>query len=1208
MRTKIKNFSLLALTLLFANLAYGQGGANGTILGTVTDNSGAVVAGAAVDVTNLATNVTNHTQTTSSGDFTLPFLTPGAYRVIVQAPGFQKTVTDNVTLAVAQQARVNVSLRPGTVSESVEVQASAVALDTDTAAVTQTVTPTQIEQLPVENRNFVSLLFLGAGAVQTNGEQGQMRQGEGNAISINGGRPTSNNYTLDGLINTDTALNTPAVILSQDAIQEFKIQSETYSAEYGFSANQVNLVTKSGTNQLHGTAFEFLRNDAFDAKAPLQQSLPELRQNQFGFVVGGPVYIPKVYDGRNKTFFMVNYEGWRIRNGFDQSNFAVPDVAQLNGNFSASGLALPTSAGGTCTPTANTPCMPVDPSTGAAFPGNTIPSARFSLLAQQTLALNMFPAPNCVGCGGAGFNYRLAVTLPQTTDQETYRLDQELGRFGKVFFRYTTATYNNSNINGSLSLPFGVGTFNEKTESWMISHTATIGSSMTNNFRFGHLEPIAIQGGNPITAAQVSALGITGVYPNLPNYARLFPSIGLGTPYTGVGSQGNDTTTSDIPTWQFSDTLTLVKGRHTISTGFDYRHWLQRRDLSADFLGNFNYSNTTISTNGGGGNKGCPTALCGTGNAIADFLLGYYNNASTFQPGPFSPTNVAGNLNQYQFMYFAPFVQDDWKVSSRLTLNLGLRWDYRSVPTEKDNKMFWFDTANAGGGLCYADKALGTASVQSLGGPIAPDGNGFYRYCGRPNPASGSKKPFAPRIGLAYRLGDKTVIRGGYGIFFDSFETREIDDSGDIYPFVVRANNSPVTDVANCGTAGNPACNPKSTDNMFPPVPLHQVNAAQDGSQFFAVIISEHPHNPYVQQWSFSVQRELAKNTTFEANYVGNKGTHLLNRINIGQPLPPSNPAACDPLTGGDPTDINNSCPVSTRRPFQNITSANGFLDSEYNGYSNYNAGNLKLERRSSSLALLAVYTWAKSLDDKSAAAGVGSTNAFAGHMNEHDPRLDYGQSDFDVDHRFVASAVYQLPVGRGKRYGGDMNRALDAAVGGWQITTITTFQRGFPFSILCNDSNGLLLSFTQRCNQIGNPYPSGFHKGINQWFNNTLSTDTSNPSANGTCVAGNLSGVAFCQPLSGQFANSSRDIIRGPGINNWDMGIGKDFKFTERVAFQFRVEAFNVFNHHQYGFDPFTSTGIGAPVGDNPNNPGFGQIQAARPGRIIQFGGKIVF
>src|SRR6266568_4641535 len=1196
---------LLAVTLSFPNLLHAQGGANGTILGTVTDNSGAVLSNARVDVTNTGTNVTNRTQTTSSGDFTVPFLPPGTYRIAVQSPGFQKSLTDGVTLVVAQQERVNVTMKPGAISESVQVEASAVTLDTDSSAISQIVTQRQVDQLPLNGRNFLSLLFIGAGAVQTNGEQGQMRQGEGNAISINGGRPTSNNYTLDGLINTDTALNTPAVILSQDAIQEFKIQSETYSAEYGFSANQVNIVSKSGSNQLHGTAFEFLRNDAVDAKAPFQQKLPELRQNQFGFVLGGPIYIPKVYDGRNKTFFMVNYEGWRIRNGFDQSNFTVPDAAQLSGNFSASGLALPTQAGGSCTPVAGTtPCMPIDPLTGAAFPGNQIPSTRFSILAQQALGLNVFPAPNCVGCGGAGFNYRLAVTLPQTTNQQTYRLDQELGRLGKMFFRYTTATYNNTNINGSVSAPFGIGVFNEKSESWMISHTKDIGTHMINNFRFGHLEPIAVQGGTPMSASQASALGITGVYPNLPAYARLFPTITLGVPYANVGSQVNDATTSDIPTWQFSDTLAIIKGRHTINAGFDYRRWLQRRDLSADFLGDFNYANDTIANNGSNGSNGCTSQFCGTGNAIADLLLGYYSGATTFQPGPFSPTNVAGNLNQYQFMYFAPFVQDDWKATSRLTLNLGLRWDYRSIPTEKDNKMFWFDRSNPLGGLCYADKGLGTQTVSSLGGPIAPQGNGFYSYCGRANPADGSKKPFAPRVGFAYRLGDKTVLRGGYGIFFDSFETREIDDSGDIYPFVVRANDTP--------TANSSL--PKVTDQMFPPVPLHQVTPAADGSQFFAVIISERPHNPYVQQWSFSVQRELARNTTFEANYVGNKGTHNLNRVNIGQGPAAPNPSACDPLTGGSPTNTSANCLFSQRRPYANITGILGFLDSEYNGHSNYHAGNLKLERRSSSLALLAVYTWAKSLDDKSAAAGVGSNGGgFSGHMNDLNPGLDYGRSDFDVDHRFVTSLVYQLPFGHGKRFGGGINKGADLALGGWQLTTIATFQRGFPFSIVCNNNLLVMFSFDNRCNEIGNPSPSGFHKTIDSWFDNTLGLSPSDP-ANpqgipaASCVNPSLAGVAFCQTLNGQFGNSGRNILRGPGINNWDIGVGKDFKFTERVSFQFRTEAFNVFNHHQYGYDPFTSTAIGSPVGNNPNNPGFGQVTAARPGRILQFGGKVVF
>ena len=1170
---KVHQLVVCLFVVATASLLYGQGGANGTILGTVTDNSGAVVANAKVDVINIGTGVASHTETSADGNFTVPYLAPGGYRVTVEAPGFQKAVADNIVLAVAQQARVNVTMKPGAVSETVDVQASAVALDTDSSAVSQLVSQKQVEQLPLNGRNFLSLLFIGAGAVQTNGEQGQMRQGEGNAISINGGRPTSNNYTLDGLVNTDTALNTPAVILSQDAIQEFKVQSETYSAEYGFSANQVSIISKSGSNQLHGTAFEFLRNDAFDAKAPFQSQIPELRQNQFGFVLGGPIYIPKVYDGRNKTFFLVNYEGWRIRNGVNQDTFNVPDPAQLGGDFSASGLSPVVSAGGTCTPSATSFCLPIDPNTGAPFPGNVIPSNRLSRMAQVEIAAGLFPAPNCLSSGCHG-NYRLATALPNTVDQQTYKLDQQLGRFGSVFFRYTTSNYSNENINGSVSLPFGVGTFNEKSESWMISHTIPLSHNLVNNFRFGRLEPSSIQGGIPAPTSDVSALGLTGVFQNLPNYARLYPGIGFqGINATNFGSQGNDTTTSDIPTWEFSDSLSMTHGKHTIAVGFDFRRWVQKRDLSADFLGSFNYNNDTILSNSGGCTT--PSGLCGTGNSIADFLLGYYHDASTFQPGPFSPAGIAGNLNQYHFQYFAPYVQDDWKVTNRLTLNLGLRWDYRAVPFEQDNKMFWFDRANAAGGLCYADKGLGTTSVSALGGPIAPDGNGFYRYCGRNNPAPGSKKPFAPRFGFAYRLGDKTVLRGGYGIFFDSAETREIDDSGDIYPFVVRASPNPNVD----------ATLPKLTDSMFPPVPLHQVTPALDGSQFFAVIISEFPKNPYVQQWSLSVQRELAKNTTLEVNYVGNKGTHLLNRTNYGQGLPPVNPAACDPSTGGDPTV--GDCPAAARRPFANITSSLGFLGSQWNGYSNYNAGNVKLERRSSSIALVAVYTWAKSLDDKSAAAGVGSTNAFAGHMNEHDAHLDYGRSDFDVDQRFVTSLVYQLPVGRGKRFGGNMNRAADLAIGGWQVTGITTFQAGFPYSSLANDKFGLLTTFTQRSNLVAGCNPnSGFHKSINEYFNT----------------------ACFVQPLAGQFGNSGRDILRGPGINNWDMGLGKDFKFTEKVAFQFRAEAFNIFNHAQYGFDPTTSTGIGAPVDNNPNDTAYGKVTAARPGRIIQLGGKITF
>ena len=601
-------------------------------------------------------------------------------------------------------------MKPGAVSETVEVEANAVALDTDSSAVTQEVTQKQVDQLPLNGRNFLNLLFIGAGAVQTNGEMGQMRQGEGNAISINGGRPESTNYMLDGLVNTDTALNTPAVILSQDAIQEFKVLSETYSAAYGFSANQVNIVSKSGGNALHGSVFEFLRNDAFDAKAPFQSSLPELRQNQFGFVVGGPVYIPKVYDGRNKTFWLVNYEGWRIHNGTNLfSN--VPTAAELGGDFSATGLPAFGTPACTAALAGNNPCMPVDPTTGAPFPGNMIPTADFSRIAQVEAKAGVLVPANCIGC--ALGNFQLNTTLPNTVNQQTYKLDQTLGKWGSFFFRFTNATYANDGVNGSVSIPSGISIFTEKEESWMISHTVSLSQNIVNNFRFGRLEATANQGGNPASASDVSALGITGTFQNIAAPYRLYPTVTFQTLSGSYGSQGNDSTTSDIPTWEFADSVTMNHGRHTFGFGLDYRTWVQKRNLSADFLGDFAFNNTTVLNNGNGCTN--PTGLCGTGNQVADFLLGYYNNASTFQPGPFSPTGIAGNLNQYHFMYFAPYVQDDWKVTNRLTLNLGLRWDFRNVPTETDNKLFWFDRSNPLGGLCYADQSLGTQVIPGTG-------------------------------------------------------------------------------------------------------------------------------------------------------------------------------------------------------------------------------------------------------------------------------------------------------------------------------------------------------------------------------------------------------------------------------------------------------------------------------------------------------------
>jgi hypothetical protein len=1192
---RITRFILFSTMLVFAHTLWGQAGTTGTILGTVTDTSGAIIPGAPVEVTNTSTGLTTKVTSTGAGDYTASNLIPGPYKVSVQLKGFSREVVSGIVLVVAQDARVNLQLKPGAITETVEVSAGSVALDTDSSSVSQIVSEQQMSDLPLDGRNFTDLLFVGAGAVQTVGEQGQMRQSEGDAISINGSRPESNNYTLDGLTNTDTALSTPAVILSQDAIQEFKVQSATYSAQYGFSANQVNIVSKSGTNKLHGSIFEFNRNDAYDA-IPHQTitndstTNPELRQNQFGYVLSGPAIIPKLYNGRDKTFWMANYEGWRVVQGAHLSGYA-PTAAELGGDFSAvaaNPALFPLYGTAACTATlaAGNNCMPVDPVTGA--PLTTIASTRLSRVAQVTSKL--IPTGSTDPNGVGAYNWFATANATTTTNQQTYRGDQNFQRFGQIFFRYTKANYANQAFStDSVALNAGANIFTENSTSWTGGYTLSLPRGFINDFRFGKLDATSIQGDSPASAADISALGLSGIFTGLPSYAAGYPTLGFGsTSYVNAGSPGNDPTTSDIPVWEFTDSIIKEHGKHSFNFGFDYRAWVQKRDLATNFLGSYNYDSPLINLNGSNGTNGCPTgnAHCGTGNFWADYLLGYYDGASTFQPGPLTVSGSApGHLNQYVFHYAAPYFEDDFKATQKLTLNIGLRYDFRTVPYANDHapanigsdQMFWLDPQNAKGGLCFADAALLTDG-------IAPAGNGFYRYCGQ-KPKDSSKLPFAPRLGFAYRPAEKLVVRGGYGIFFDSSETREMDNSGDQYPFLIRTGATPYA--TSTATSPNPYNALKSTDQLFVPfTTIAPVSAAANGSAFTAVVISEDPRNPYVQQWTLSVERELARNTTLEVNYVGNKGTHLLERFNVDQAgqLPAADVAPCN----ANPADTTHDCPYTTRLPLPNFTSSNGFLDSKWIGYSNYNSGNVKLEHRASDGAVLLVYSWAKSMDSKSAAAGIGATNSYAGPMDSAEPQRDYARSDFNVGQRFVASYAYNLPVGRNKKLGGNMNRAADAAIGGWELTGIGTFQSGFPFSVLATDEDGLLGSPVQRANINGDPN-SGFHKGTKEWFNTSV----------------------FSQPPAGVFGNSGRNILTEPGISNWDMGLVKYFPITERAKFQLRVETFNTFNHTQWGVDPATQGGSGPGTSaevTNVNAGNFGAITSARPPRVIQFGGKITF
>jgi len=1096
MRTANRVVATVAAVLLLAGAARAQT-ATGQILGTVKDAVGGVMPKVKVTITNQQTGLTRQATTTDEGTYVVPLLPVGVYLVTAEQTGFKLAILTDIQLNVDQVKRVDLQLETGNISEKVEVRASAVSIDTQTSSIGHVITEQQVTELPLNGRNFLQLLFLGAGAVEIGGEQGAMRQGVGNAISIMGARPTSNNFMIDGTANIDTSLGTPAAVLSVDAIQEFKEQTTTYSAEYGFSSNQINLVSKTGTNDFHGTGFGFFRNEAWDARNFFDNKsspAPQLDQKQFGFVVGGPVILPG-YNGKNRTFFLVNYEGTRIERG--ATNFyTVPTPEQLSGRFS-------------------TPIL--DPTTGLPFPNNTIPQSRFSRLAQLAVRSSWFPAPNTNAPQG---NYQAVRTFPQDQDQFTIRIDQDLTKLGRVFFRYTDTGYENSNASNAIDL--GNRVFVQETQNWQVSHTWAARSNLVNQFRIGRVDARADQNGIACPQSDVDFLNVTGTFQDIPDAQRECPSIAMQG-YAGTGGAVNAYTASNQPMWDISNTTTWVRGNHTLNFGANYRRWWLQRDLATGFLGNYTY------------NVGF------TGNVVADMLLGYYSGVGVFQPAAYSVPGAAGNPREFNFMYFAPYVQDDWRVTERLTVNLGLRWDYRNVPYETRNRMAWRNLDFGPGGLLVADQSLVEGGIV--------DG-AYYEYADRRSPENPDRfKVFAPRVGFAWRpFGERTVVRGGFGIFYDSAEGREIDGAADVYPYVSRGSYPQ--------SVGQPT--PLQTsDSLFPSFAAPGV-ATPAANTFLAVNQSPEPRNPYMQQWSLGVQRELFPSTTIELNYIGTHGTNLLMRRNIAQ---------------ARPYDAANPQSVAARKPYPNLVV---YIDSDWGGRSNYNALNAKLEHRGrGSIATLA-YTWAKSTDLKSAAAGIGASgfNGWQGFLDNSNPERDYGLSDFDVDHRLVGSFIYNLPFGSGEKFGGDATGVTNAVIGGWQVNGIYTWQHGFPLTITAADLGGLNDTFgTNRADLVGDP--NSVDPSVTQWFDRS----------------------AFKQPAPGALGTLGRNTVRGPGVNNLDLALFKNFSLTRGIRLQFRLESFNAFNHTQF-----------AAVSTNLAAANFGVVTGARPARINQLGLKVLF
>jgi hypothetical protein len=1072
--------------------------ATGTITGTVSDQTGSVVPNAAVSIVETQTGIKHEATTNSSGAYTVPQLPVGIYNVSASKQGYKVAKQDGLRLNITDVARVDLSLAVGSTDETVTVTASHVELNTENAEVATTISDREVADLPLNGRNFQQLMTLDGSAYSIGSSvQNQFRGSQslygGGVVGAGGSRSDDVGFLIDGLNNRDIGFGSAILIPSIDALQEFKFQTATYSAEYGGASTQVQLHFKSGTNSLHGTAYEFVRNNDFDARALNEVSIPRLDQNQFGYSLGGPVYIPKLYDGRNKSFFFANYEGLRVKANSAPQYFWVPTAAQWSGSIGQN---------------------IVDPLTQQPFPGTdgqTVPAGRISQFAKayQALALQ----PNSTSPYG---NFTGEAGNPDNADQQNYRFDQNLGANNALFFRYSRSS--DFATTGSLN---GTGnsastTTQTQNHAYQVAYTHIFSPQLVNQATFGYVFANFDTVAPTITQAQLASFGIQGGFNPQPT-----PEVPLltlnNTIIDGMGTNNNWPQIDQTKYYNVADTLSYSIGDHSLTAGFSILNWSHYYGKGAN-LGDWTFDGRY------------------SGNTFADLLLGNPSAYSINVPSPYAETAADAVFTFPQYTW-STYVQDAWKASRRLTINMGLRYEYLSIDRESQNRYLWFDPSVAGGAECTANQA----SAQAVGG------NGLLQYCKQ---RSAPKLSFAPRFGIAYLPfpnSDKTVIRLGYGIFYNTVDGQDyVNDAGN-YPYLgaESANGTPVTDIL-------------STSNPIPPITTLRPIAASDLG--FVMLGEITPRRPYSQNWNLSVEHRPLKNTIVGVSYTGSEGTHQVTRYNLNQPLQydPSNPLS-----------------VAARRPYPIFGDVYSRI---YGLSSNYNAGTATVRHESRSLVLTAAYTYSKSLDVRSGEDGAGGAevNGWAGPMDSQNLRRDYGPSSFDVKHRAIISFVHNIPVGRGERYLSTANKPVNAIIGGWTWNGIVTVQSGFPVSIAAGDAQGLADTFSQRADVVGNPYPSGFHKSAQHWFNT----------------------AAFAQPAPGIFGNSSKGVIRGPGSENFDLSLFKNFSIAERARFQFRVESFNAFNHTNLGFPDYN-------VDDGPS---FGTISSSAPGRIIQLGGKVIF
>ncbi|MBI3473496.1 MAG: TonB-dependent receptor [Candidatus Solibacter usitatus] len=965
----------------------------GTILGTIKDSTGAVVSGAAVMIASETAGVTRSVKTDDSGEYTAPSLPTGAYGVSVEKPGFKKTTAAHVQLGVDQKVRVDVVLQVGQVSETVNVEAAALPVQSDTSELAQTVTERQIADLPLNGRDFVQLTRIIPGVQR--GIPGANIDGAGSlawrasaSFAANGQRTRDNNFLLDGVDNNETWLNSVVVFPSVDALEEFKVQTSTYSAEFGRSSGGVvNIQIKSGTNAMHGSGFEFLRNDKLDANDLFNNKnarpKPPFRQNQFGGTLGGPVR-------RDKTFFFMDYQGWRVRDARTYlSN--VPSTLMRGGDFSELNRTI------------------YDPLSSTPFAGNRIPTARFDPASKNILE-QLYPLPNVPGQRAANgqtiSNYLRNPVLTRQDDQFDVKVDQNFGSNNHAFGRYSlerTERFLPATLeHGDAGVTFGAGTGLVRAQGLALNDTHTFSPRLLNEFRFGFsrfaIKLTSIDAGTN----QAEKVGIPGI--NIRDSATAMSQITF-TPgdIQNLGANGNQPLLTFLDTFQYFDNVTYVRGRHTIKTGFNFTR-RRRNVFNADsILGTFNFQ-APLTSNCAGIASGC-TINPTTGFSAATFLLGY---PTSIQRGL-----IDGVVGERRPEYGA-YVQDDIRVSSRLTLNVGLRYDLFVPYVEVHDRQSNLDPATGKFILASPDAKLSDGRTIGRELQFTP------------------KKDFAPRIGFAWDASGNghTIVRGGYGIFWNNPMTGTSSQKSSNPPFLLSQSLTTSLLPALRLSAG------------LPPPPAVDPNRAPAGAT--RSIFDPNFKDGYAQQWNLNVQRAITSNYLLEVAYAGARGTHLVLKQDINQ---------APPVLGVTSQDVN--------RPYIRLSPLlRGLSQVQSRGYSSYHALQTKLTKRfSRGLMFIHSYTFGKTIDIVSDTEGAT--------LNAYNFNQDKGLAQFDIRHNLTSSVNYELPFGKGQAIGGSAGAVANKLIGGWQVNSILLVRSGLPFTV--TQQQGLLSTGTgNRPNRIG--------------------------------------------------------------------------------------------------------------------------------------------